>query len=184
MKKMCELLGIRRLSVKELCQLGLLIAITVVLAIYATFRIGNTIKVPFKFISVFVTGALFGPIPAALTSLLGDLLNTFLVPVGPWIPGISLVEFVSGFIFGAFFYNRFNFSKTYVVRLVLCVICQALLDIFVTPVFLVQAGYFPSYTAAIIMRFGASALKMLAWSVVMFAGASYLPIFAKQVRGL
>ncbi len=184
MKKMCELLGIRRLSVKELCQLGLLIAITVVLAIYATFRVGTTIKVPFKFISVFVTGALFGPIPAALTALLGDLLNTFLVPVGPsWIPGISLVEFISGFIFGVFFYNRFNFSKTYVVRLVLCVICQALLDIFVTPVFLVQAGIFPSYTFAIITRLGASALKMLAWSVVIFAGASYLPIFAKQVRG-
>lgn len=182
MKNLCEFLGIKRLSVKELCELALLTAITTLLAIYATFRIGNSVKIPLKFISVFATGALFGPVFAGLTGFLGDLLNALLVPVGAYLPQLGFVEFVSGFIYGLFFYKRYNFSRFYVVRLILCVIAQALLDIFVTTYFLTAAGYFPTFIAAIPIRLPATLVKMLVQSVVIFAGASYLPVFAKQVR--
>lgn len=182
MKKIRELLGIRHFSVSEMCHLGLLCAITVILAVYATFRVGNLIKIPLKFISVFITGAIFGPLPAALVGLLGDILNTVLMPSGAWLPGISMVEFVSGFIYGAFFYKRFNFSKSYLLRLVLCVLCQGMLDMFVTPVFLVQAGFFVSYPAALALRFPATVIKAFAQGAVILLSASYLPIFAKQVR--
>ena len=181
LKNLCETLGLRRLSVREMCTLALLIAITVLLSVYATFRVGNAIKIPMKFISVFVTAALFGPLPAALTALLGDVLNAFLVPVGPPLPQISLIEFVSGFIYGMFFYRRWSFSKTYIACVILCVALQGILDIFGTSYVLYSVGYFPSYMISVSVRLPASAIKMVLQCVVIFAGTKYLPVFGKIV---
>lgn len=182
MKNLCENLGIRRYSLREMCTMSLLVAITVLLAIYATFRVGGAIKVPMKFVSVFITGALFGPLPAALTGLLGDILNAFLVPVGPPLPQISLIEFISGFIYGFFFYKKLSFSRAYFVSVVLCVLAQGLLDTFVTSFALYGAGYFPSYVTAVTVRFPATVLKAIIQSVVLSIGASYLPVFNKIVN--
>ena len=181
MKNLCEILGLRRLSVREICTLALLTAITVLLSIYATFRVGNAVKIPMKFVSVFVTGALFGPLPAALTALLGDVLNAFLVPVGPPLPQISFIEFVSGFIYGMFFYRRWSFSKTYIACLAFCVALQGILDIFATSYILYSVGYFPSYITSVSVRLLASVLKMVIQGIVIFAGAKYLPVFGKIV---
>ena len=42
-----------RISTKKICTLGLLTAITVTLGVFATFRVGNLMKIPMKFITVF-----------------------------------------------------------------------------------------------------------------------------------
>lgn len=182
MQKILKFLGIRRYSLKEMCVLAMLIAITAILAIYATFRIGNMIKIPFKFISVFITGALFGPIPAAFTALMGDVLNTFLAPVGPFLPQIAFVEFVSGFIYGCFFYNCHKMSKSYILRLCICVFLQALLDITLTSYFLTGVGYFPSFFVAVGSRFPATVLKAALQSIVILLSCNYLPTFSKLIR--
>ena len=182
MKNLLENLGIRRYGLREMCVMALLTAITVLLAIYATFRVGNAIKVPMKFVSVFVTGVFFGPLPAALVGFLGDILNAFLVPVGPPLPQISLIEFISGFIYGLCFYKRTKFSRAYVAAVIFCVLAQGLLDIFVTSFALYGVGYFPSYTVAMTVRFPATILKGVIQSVVLAAGASYLPAFEKIVK--
>ena len=51
-----------RLCVRDLCILGLLMAITVLLSVFCTFRIGTLVKIPMKFISVFVVAAIYGPV--------------------------------------------------------------------------------------------------------------------------
>ena len=94
-----------KLSVKDLCFLAMLTAITVILALFATIRIGNMIKIPLKFISVFITGVFFGPVWAGVSAAIGDLMNSLLMPVGPFMPQIMMVEFLNGFAFGLFMYN-------------------------------------------------------------------------------
>ncbi len=196
MKKLCEFLGVRRLSVREMCTLGLLIAVTIVLSMYATLRIGNYIKVSLKFIPVFITGALFGPVPAGLVGFLGDLLNTFIQPAGPWLPQLSLIEFLFGVTYGVCFYRHITMSPSYIVRLVICVIIQFLLSIVLNTFFLVQMNYVPAFTAAIdagltywqsfaaamASRLPVSLAKLVLQSIVIAVSAAYLPIFNKIIR--
>ena len=164
-------------SVKNLCLLAMLTAITTILAIYCTFRIGNIIKIPFKFVSVFITGVLLGPISAGLVSMLGDILNTAIMPVGPFIPAISAIEFLVGFIFGIFFYNKDFLGKGYIIRALLCIILLFLTDTFLTPIPLVGAGYFPSYTVALITRLPAGLIKALLQFVFIIISKGYLKKF-------
>ncbi len=171
-----------KLSVKDLCFLALLTAITVILALFATIRIGNMIKIPLKFISVFITGVFFGPLWAGVSAAVGDLINSLLMPVGPFMPQIMMVEFFGGFVFGLFMYNSHEDTRLYALRVILCVLAQFAIDMFLTPVFLVQAGYFPDYSVAIAIRLPASLIKAAIQTVVLAAGKNYLKIFTKYMR--
>ncbi len=171
-------LGKLKLSVKDLCVLALLTAITVILAIFATIRVGNMIKIPLKFISVFITGVFFGPVWAAISATLGDVLNALIAPVGPFMPQITMIEFISGFIFGLFMYGTHESKQLYALRVILCVVMQFMLDMFFTPIFLVQVGYFPSYLSALAIRLPASLIKAALQTIVLFMGRAYLKRFA------
>ena len=155
----------------------MLTAITTLLAIYCTFRIGNIIKIPFKFVSVFITGALLGPVSGGLVSVLGDILNTAIMPVGPFIPAICAIEFLNGFIFGIFFYNKSFSGKSYILRALLCVLVLFLTDTFLTPLPLIDAGYFPSYSVALITRLPAGIIKAALQFVFIIISKGYLKKF-------
>lgn len=111
-------------SVQALCTLAVLISISVLLAIYATFRIGMFIKIPFKFISVFITAALFGPCWGGCVGVLSDILAFILNPTGgAFIPQITMIEFFYGFTYGLFFYKSGSWGgfKT-MIKIIICVI--------------------------------------------------------------
>ena len=75
---MKNLLVPKKLNLRQFCALALLTAITVVLAVFCTIRVGSAIKIPLKFISVFLTAVIFGPWYAGLSAALGDILNLML----------------------------------------------------------------------------------------------------------
>lgn len=166
-----------KFSAKKLSMLSMLTAITTILAIYCTFRIGNIIKIPFKFISVFITGALMGPLWGGFVSMAGDILNTAIMPVGPFIPMICLIEFLNGFIYGIFFYKKSFFGKSYILRTFICTLLLFLIDFFVTPIALVDAGYFPTYPIALITRLPAGAIKFAFQFVFILISNRYLKKF-------
>ncbi len=149
-----------KLSVKSICTLGLLLAITILLAVFGTFRLGEVVKIPTKFISVFVAAAVFGPFWGGVCGALGDLLNALIAPVGPFLPQITLIEFLSGFTYGLFFMKS-EYSKTgFTVIAVLCVFAQAYIDmILTTAVLTFWAGYYPDFVAAFLLRLPAGILK-------------------------
>lgn len=166
-----------RLGVKEICLLGLLTAVTVFLSIFATFRIGNAIKIPFKFISVFLTSFLFGPFFGAITAALGDILNAVLFPVGAPLPLLTLLEGVAGFLYGIFFYRKKTSGKGFYLRCALCTLCQFLLDMFAVTAVLFSAGYFPSFEVAFAVRIAAGVIKAGLILAFLIASPSYLKIF-------
>ena len=158
-----------KLTVKVICVVGLLIAITVVLAVFGTFRVGEVIKIPVKFVSIFVTSALYGPIYGGLVAVLGDLFNCLLAPSGAFLPQITALEFLNGFVFGIFFFGTEISKKGYIIRTFLCTLVLFAVDVFLTGLVLVSVGIFPSFAVAFAVRIWASLIKAALHIVVISA---------------
>ena len=159
-------LFMKKISTKNLCLMGIFTAITVILGIYATFRIGNQIKIPAKFISVFVTGTVFGPLAGGLVAAVADFLNSVLVPVGPPLPQITLVEFICGAVYGLCFYKVTD-NWFYYLRAVLCAILQFAISMTIMSFILADVGYFASFGAACAIRFPAAVISFVIQLAVM-----------------
>ncbi len=158
------------LKVRDISTLGLLMAITALLAIYCTFRLGTLVKIPMKFISVFITAVLYGPFYGGLVAAIGDILNCVLAPVGPFVPQITIMEFVSGFVFGLFFMKE-NLSKTdYAVRTILCVFVQLFIDLVVnTMMYTFWLGWFSTFWSAFLLRTPAAIIKLFLQMLLLLA---------------
>lgn len=142
----------KKISTKKLCLLAVFTAVTVILGVYATFRIGNQIKIPTKFVTVFVTGTIFGPFASGVVAAIADILNSVLMPVGAPLPQITAVEFLCGLIYGLCFYKVQN-NKMYYVRAVLCALLQLAVGMTIMSKILSDVGYFASFQAACAIRF-------------------------------
>ncbi len=181
MQKLKSLLNLKKLDSKAIATVGIFTALTVVFTIISTIRIGNQIEISLKFVPVFVLGALYGPIYAALASLLGDIISVILFPAGAPIIGMFFTELLSGFTYGILFYKKYNLNASYIVRLVLCVLIQLFLSLFLNSLFLTAAGYFSSLSSAVTIRSAASLSKLVLQALVIFFAPYYLKAFSKLV---
>lgn len=169
-------------SLRKFCILSLFTAITAILSIYCTLRIGNAIKIPFKFISVFLTAATLGPVCGGIAGAVGDILNVFLAPSGAWLPPLTLVEFLYGFVFGIFFYNKKFSGKGYVIRTFLCITVLFLIDMFISTFILKSAGYFPTFTSGFLLRLAAGIIKVLIQGGFILICSKYLKKFKNMME--
>ena len=159
-----------RLKVHDICPLGLLIAITALLSIFCTFRLGSVAKIPLKFISVFLTAILYGPIFGGLVAAIGDILNCLLAPSGPIIPQITVIEFISGLGFGLCFLKTPSNRTDYFVRVIIAAFLQLFIDMVITTsVFSLWLGWYPTFWAGFAIRTPAGALKLILNIVVLMA---------------
>lgn len=141
----------KKISTRKLCLLAIFTAITVILGVYATFRIGNQIKIPTKFIAVFITGTIFGPLVSGIVAAIADILNSVLMPVGPPLPQITAVEFMCGVIYGLCFY-KVEDNKMYYIRALLCAVLQFAIGMTLMSKILTDVGYFATFQAACVVR--------------------------------
>ena len=156
-----------KLSVKDICILGLLVAITTVLAVYCTIRVGEVVKIPLKFISIFVTAVLYGPVYGGLIAALGDLFNCIFAPSGAILPQITAIEFLGGFVFGLFFLGERFSKKGYLIRTIGCVLVLMVIDMFLTTaLFSWGLKWFPSFGVAFVSRSVAGVIKVVLHFVV------------------
>lgn len=184
----CSCFGVRpsvKLSTaKDICVLALLIAITVLLGIYCTVRIGAGIKVSFKFISVFVTAALFGPLWGGVVGAIADVIAFVINPVGGvFMPQITMVEFLHGFVYGLFFFNMGTWQgfKT-MVKVICCVIFQiAVLNLGLTTYFLVPLMKM-SFNNLLVMRSVSGVVSMAIQLVVLAFMSKYISVFRKSLK--
>jgi len=171
-------------TVRELCILALLIAITAVMAIYCTFRFGSFVKIPFKFIPVFVTAALFGPLWGGLVGALGDIIAYIIFPVGGApLPQITMIEFMYGFTYGLFFFNlhSWNGFKT-MMKIVVCVVLQiAVLNLWLTTLFLADV-FKMTFENMLIQRAVAGVVNMAIQLVVITVLSKYISLFRKVLK--
>ena len=156
----------KKISTKKLCLLAIFTAITVILGVYATFRIGNQIKIPTKFIAVFMTGTVFGPVAGGVVAAVADILNSVLMPVGPPLPQITAVEFICGVIYGLCFY-KVKDNKMYYARAALCALFQLAIGMTIMSKILVDVGYFPTFYSACAVRFIPALISFVLQIIVM-----------------
>lgn len=84
---------------------ALLIALQVVLSRWLSFQTWN-LKIGFSFVPVVLAARLFGPLEAMLVYGIGDVVGTFLFPVGAYFPGFTVSAVLSGLIYGLFLYKK------------------------------------------------------------------------------
>lgn len=156
----------KKISTKKLCLLAVFTAVTIILGVYATFRIGNQIKIPTKFVTVFITGTIFGPLASGIVAAIADILNSVLMPVGAPLPQITVVEFLCGIVYGLCFYKVKN-NKMYYARAVLCALLQFAIGMTVMSKILADVGYFPSFQAACAVRFVPALISFALQIIVM-----------------
>ncbi len=159
-----------KLNVRDICILGLFMAVTTLLSVFCTFRLGTVVKIPMKFISVFLTAVLYGPVYGGIIAAAGDLLNCLLAPSGPIIPQITAIEFLCGFVFGLCFIQK-DLSKTdYLVRVIICAFLQLSIDMVITTaVFSLWLGWYGTFTAGFIVRTPAGIVKLFLHIIILIA---------------
>ena len=94
-----ELKNIRCLTVT-----GILVAIFIILDMFSI-RIGDFIKVNFAFTALASVGMLFGPVPAMLAALAGDLIGCILSGQAP-LPLLSCTAVLEGLLYGIMLYKQ------------------------------------------------------------------------------
>lgn len=177
MKKILEFLGIRKLTTKTMCTLGVFIALAVVFDILFTIPISQSLQISFSYIPIFVIAALYGPFFGGITYVISDAMSAYIL-YGSVSPLLSITAFLSGFVFGLFFYKRFNFSLGFIVRVIICVILQFVISLFLNT-YLLTIMYNFVYIAKVIERLPTSLLKLVVQVVVFSLSPAYLKLFNK-----
>ena len=149
---MRKFLGLKSLTSRELCTLAMLLSITFIMGTFFTVRIGETIKIPTKFIPIAISAMLFGPVWGGILGVMADILAYFVNPVGAFLPQITFVEFLYGFTYGIALYRiDRNFSGYF--RAIICVILQIiLLHFLLTSYFLIPIMGAVSFDAVLAVR--------------------------------
>ena len=171
-------------SAKDICVLALLIAISVLLAIYGTIRIGSGIKITLKFISVFITAAIFGPVWGGIVGALSDIIAFMINPVGGmFLPQITMVEFLYGFTYGLVFFGMGSWQgfKT-MLRIILCVIFHIVVLNLCLTSYLLMPLMKMSFNNLVIMRAVSALVSMAIQLVVLSFISKYISSFRKVLK--
>ena len=95
----------KRSRVILLATCGMLLALKTILGFF-TLNLSPVLKVGFSFLPIAISGLLFGPITGGTVGALGDIISCLITPTGPYFPGFTLNAFLSGAVYGLFFYKK------------------------------------------------------------------------------
>lgn len=84
---------------------ALFIAIYGVLSLLRIYIIPE-LRISLTFMPVAWASMLFGPLAGGITGAIGDIIGWAINPVGPFFPGFTVSGFVTGIIYGLFFYKK------------------------------------------------------------------------------
>lgn len=92
-------------NVKTLSTVAMLIAIGVLLGFFKI-PITEVIEIRFGSIPIAIAGSFFGPGIGALVGALTDIGGFIVKPTGPYFPGFTISNLVTGIIFGCLFHKK------------------------------------------------------------------------------
>ena len=88
-----------------LAMLAMLLALEIILSRFLSIQTPVT-RIGFGFVPLVITGILFGPIPASIVAVLGDVLGAILFPTsGAYYPPLTITSFLVGLTYGFFLYK-------------------------------------------------------------------------------
>ncbi len=145
-------------SVRCLTVTGILVAIFIILDMFSI-RIGDFIKVNFAFTALASVGMLFGPVPAMLAALAGDLIGCILGGQAP-LPLLSCTAVLEGLLFGVMLYKR-NGVKLVTMSVIARVIDSAVISLVLNTFVLRHYGFMSSTAEQFYIRCGKIATELI-----------------------
>ena len=162
-------------NIVMLCIMGILIALEIVLANYATVHTWD-IKIGFSFVPIVAAAALYGPIAGGLVGAIGDVISAMLFPVGPFFPGFTVTAFLTGAVFGLFLYKKESALNAVLSVLV----TQAVISQFINTYFIsVLYGnpYWPLFVTRLAQTAAMSAVQLV---FVLLMSKKLIPVLKKR----
>ena len=141
-----ELKNVRCLTVT-----GIMVAVFILLDM-CSIKVGDFIKINFSFTAISVVGMLFGPVPAVLASIAGDLIGCILSGQAPLIP-LSVTSMLEGFLYGVLLYKKSG-MKLVIFSITARVIDSAVICLIFNTAILMYFGLMSQTTAQLYLRYG------------------------------
>ncbi|MCI7768427.1 MAG: folate family ECF transporter S component [Oscillospiraceae bacterium] len=136
-------------SVRCLATTGILIALFIVLDTFSI-KIGAFAKINFAFTALSVVGMLFGPVPAMLAAVAGDLIGCVLSGQAP-LPLLTVTAALEGLVFGIFLYKKEK-GKLAVMAVVARLIDSFVINLLLNTWILMSAGFMSQTGAQFVTR--------------------------------
>ena len=93
----------------------------------------DVIHLGFDFLPVVLIGCLYGPVWAAVTYMVGDIVCALLMPYGVINPGLTVIAGIIGLVYGLVFYNRdLNGKKLIIATAIASLIVAGVIKLFGT----------------------------------------------------
>ena len=116
-------------NLHSIITLSMLIAVALVLNLFASIQISDSLRLSFGFIATAIMGMLYGPICAGLSAGIVDILQFFLKPSGEFFPGYTLTAILSGVLYGIFLYkNKTTLSRIILVKCIINIFLHLILN--------------------------------------------------------
>ena len=93
------------INIRKISVVGVLIAIEIILSRFLAITT-PIVKISFAFIPIVLIAIMYGKVYAGVASALGDFIGAILFPIGGYFPGFTLSAFLSGYLYGVFFYEK------------------------------------------------------------------------------
>lgn len=177
-------------SIYAIVAIAMLLALRVVLGFFANATLpffGNSVKLSAAFLPIAFTAAMFGPFPAALVGALGDIVSFMVAPTGMYFPGFTISGFLTGLIYGLFFYkNNATLKNVIIAWLVNALTVETFINAYWLYM-LYSGGTGKTYIAYLITRYISIAVKCVPEILLIFAFGKLaknikLPKLQKQRR--
>lgn len=120
-------------KVPSLVGTSMFMALNVVIANFKIVLVPKVLELGFATLAFAACAYIYGPIMTGVAGVLCDTIKYFLNPTGPYMPLFAINEFLTGFIYGIFFYKRdIKWWRIICARLIVVV----LINLVLTPLWL------------------------------------------------
>lgn len=156
-------------SVQCLATTGILIALFIILDFFSI-KIGSFAKVNFAFAALSVVGMLYGPVPAVLAAVAGDLLGCIISGQAP-MPLLTLTAAAEGALYGICLYRQQG-KKLAVMAVVARLIDSFVINLVFNTLILMSAGFMSQTKEQFVIRTGKIAAEVVIYCPLL---AAFLP---------
>lgn len=121
-------------SVQKIAFASMMTALNTLIGAFKIVLIPKVLTISFASLAVAPCAIVCGPLLTGTVGMIADILKYLIYPDGPFFFGFTLNEFLTGFIYGCFFYKVSNIS----LKRVICarVVIVLLLNMILTPLWL------------------------------------------------
>lgn len=145
--------------------MGLLVALDVVAAHFLTIKT-PLLKIGVSFIPVSYTGILFGPVFGGIGAAMADVIQYLLYPMGAYIPGITIDQFLSGAVYGILLYKK---EPSILRILIAAAICELVISGVFTTFWLYLVTPGKTFMALFLMRIVKSLIMTPIETIIIYA---------------